>query len=96
MTRIERRLSDTFKAFASSSKAGGIVLITCALIAIVWACAVLGDGQTACYGETGAVLRIDLSGRKEPAHVLARVMAASHPLVVGLAALVGVLRRVYM
>lgn len=33
-------------------------------------CAVLGDGQTGCYGETGAVLRIDLSGRKEPARVL--------------------------
>ena len=27
VTRSERRLSDTFKAFASSSKAGGIVLI---------------------------------------------------------------------
>lgn len=37
------------------------------------ACAVLGDGQTACYGETGAVLRIDLSGRKEPARVMARL-----------------------
>ncbi len=34
------------------------------------ACAVLGDGQTGCYGETGAVLRIDLTGRKEPARVL--------------------------
>jgi hypothetical protein len=33
-------------------------------------CAVLGSGETACYGETGAVLRIDLSGRKEPARVL--------------------------
>ncbi|GGX73239.1 ScyD/ScyE family protein [Massilia dura] len=33
-------------------------------------CAVLGDGQTGCYGETGAVLRIDLTGKKEPARVL--------------------------
>lgn len=34
------------------------------------ACAVLGDGQTACYGETGAVLRIDVSGVKQPVRVL--------------------------
>lgn len=34
------------------------------------ACAVLSDGQNACYGETGAVLRIDLAGGKEPARVL--------------------------
>ncbi|WP_338767287.1 Na+/H+ antiporter NhaA [Massilia sp. METH4] len=32
--RIERRLSDTFKAFASSSKAGGIVLILCTLASL--------------------------------------------------------------
>lgn len=33
-------------------------------------CRVLSDGQTSCYGETGSVLRLDLSGRKEPARVL--------------------------
>jgi hypothetical protein len=33
------------------------------------ACAELAEGP-ACYGETGAVLRIDLSGKKEPARVL--------------------------
>ncbi|MUI15548.1 Na+/H+ antiporter NhaA [Massilia dura] len=32
--RIEQRLSDTFKAFASSSKAGGIVLILCTLASL--------------------------------------------------------------
>ncbi|WP_338768853.1 ScyD/ScyE family protein [Massilia sp. METH4] len=34
------------------------------------ACAVLSDGQTACYGETGAVVRIDVSGGKDPVRVL--------------------------
>lgn len=34
MTRIERRLSDTFMAFASSSKAGGIVLILCTIASL--------------------------------------------------------------
>jgi hypothetical protein len=33
-------------------------------------CAVLGDGQNACYGETGAVLRIDISGTRQPVQVL--------------------------
>lgn len=33
------------------------------------ACTELAEGP-ACYGETGAVLRIDLAGRKEPARVL--------------------------
>jgi Na+:H+ antiporter, NhaA family len=32
--RIERRLSETFKAFAASSKAGGIVLILCTLASL--------------------------------------------------------------
>jgi hypothetical protein len=34
------------------------------------ACAVLSDGQTACYGETGAVTRIDVNGNRPPAQVL--------------------------
>lgn len=33
-------------------------------------CAVLGDGQTGCYGETGAVLRIDITGARAPVRVL--------------------------
>ncbi|MBB3221996.1 NhaA family Na+:H+ antiporter [Massilia umbonata] len=42
MMRIERRLSDTFKAFASSSKAGGIVLILCTLVSLVIANSPMG------------------------------------------------------
>lgn len=33
-------------------------------------CAVLGDGQTACYGETGALTRIDPSGRDAPVQII--------------------------
>ena len=34
------------------------------------ACAVLGDGQTACYGETGALTRIDVFGVEAPLQVI--------------------------
>ncbi len=42
MTRIQRRLSDTFKAFAASSKAGGIVLIFCTILSLALANSALG------------------------------------------------------
>ena len=34
-------------------------------------CTVLGDGQTACYGETGALTRIDPTGASAPVQVIA-------------------------
>lgn len=34
------------------------------------ACAVLGDGQSACYGETGALTRVDPTGRSAPVRVI--------------------------
>jgi hypothetical protein len=34
------------------------------------ACTVLGDGQNACYGETGALTRIDPAGVRAPVHVV--------------------------
>lgn len=34
------------------------------------ACAVLGDGQSACYGETGALTRIDRNGIEPPVQVI--------------------------
>jgi hypothetical protein len=33
-------------------------------------CTVLGDGQNACYGETGALTRIDPAGVRAPVHVV--------------------------
>jgi glucose/arabinose dehydrogenase len=33
-------------------------------------CTVLGDGQNACYGETGALTRIDPAGTRAPVHVV--------------------------
>jgi NhaA family Na+:H+ antiporter len=46
MMRIEQ-LSNTFKAFAASSKAGGIVLIICTLISLAVANSALGAGYLA-------------------------------------------------
>lgn len=42
--RIERRLSNTFKAFATSGKAGGIVLILCTLMSLAVTNSPLGAG----------------------------------------------------
>jgi NhaA family Na+:H+ antiporter len=44
MMRIERRLSNTFKTFAASDKAGGIVLILCTLMSLAIANSPLGAG----------------------------------------------------
>lgn len=42
--RIEKRLSGTFKEFTQSSKAGGIVLMLCALLSMALANSPLGEG----------------------------------------------------
>lgn len=42
--RIEKRLSRTFKEFTQSSKAGGIVLMLCALLSMALANSPLGEG----------------------------------------------------
>jgi hypothetical protein len=42
-------------------------------------CAVLGDGQTACYGETGALTRIDPTGQAAPVRVLTGLPSLAGP-----------------
>lgn len=42
-------------------------------------CAIQGDGQRACYGETGALTRIDPSGEKPPVHIISGLPSLAPP-----------------
>ena len=53
--RIEKRLSDTFKEFAASGKAGGIILILCTILSLMIANSAWGASYLAFW-------HIDLSG----------------------------------
>lgn len=53
--RIEQRLSDSFKAFAASGKAGGVILILCTIASLIVANSALGASYLAFW-------QIDLGG----------------------------------
>ena len=45
--RIEKRLSDTFKEFAASGKAGGVILILCTIASLLVANSAWGPSYLA-------------------------------------------------
>ena len=57
--RIEKRLSNTFKQFTESGKAGGIVLIVCTVISLLLANSPLGEGYLAFWRQYVAGLSIE-------------------------------------
>ncbi|QOY95869.1 Na+/H+ antiporter NhaA [Massilia sp. UMI-21] len=59
MMRIERRLSQTFKEFIHSSKAGGIVLIACTLVSLALANSALGPAYLGFWHQYVAGLSIE-------------------------------------
>ena len=58
--RIEKRLSDTFKAFAASGKAGGIVLILCTILSLMVANSAWGASYLAFWQIGLAGLSVEL------------------------------------
>ena len=57
--RIERRLSQTFKEFSESSKAGGIILIACTLLSLALANSALGPAYLGFWHQYVAGLSIE-------------------------------------
>ena len=57
--RIERRLSQTFKEFTESSKAGGIILIACTLLSLALANSALGPAYLGFWHQYVAGLSIE-------------------------------------
>ncbi|KQQ96472.1 Na+/H+ antiporter NhaA [Massilia sp. Leaf139] len=57
--RIEKRLSQSFKQFTESGKAGGIVLIVCTLISLLVANSPLGEGYLGFWRQYVAGLSIE-------------------------------------
>lgn len=57
--RIEKRLSKTFKKFAESGKAGGIVLIVCTVISLLVANSRFGEGYVGFWHQYVAGLSIE-------------------------------------
>ena len=57
--RIEKRLSNTFKRFTESGKAGGIVLIACTVVSLLLANSSLGDGYMGFWRQYVAGLSIE-------------------------------------
>ncbi|MET0981010.1 MAG: Na+/H+ antiporter NhaA [Telluria sp.] len=57
--RIEKKLSATFKQFAESGKAGGIVLILCTLLSLVIANSSLGEGYLHFWHQQVAGLSVE-------------------------------------
>jgi NhaA family Na+:H+ antiporter len=58
--RIEKKLSKTFKRFAESGKAGGIVLIACTVVSLLVANSPLGDVYLGFWRQQVAGLSIEL------------------------------------
>jgi len=57
--RIEKRLSNTFKQFTESGKAGGIVLIVCTVVSLLLANSPLGEGYLGFWRQYVAGLSIE-------------------------------------
>ncbi|MFC0252793.1 Na+/H+ antiporter NhaA [Massilia consociata] len=59
MIRVERRLSDTFKEFAASGKAGGVILILCTLLSLALANSAYGPVYVGFWHQYVAGLSIE-------------------------------------